>query len=370
MNVDGKTVVITGKFAKSRNELKGVLQALGAKVTGSISKNTDILFAGEKAGSKLKKAESLGTIVLDEAALEKLIAEAGDIKVAPKAKKKAAVPAGFEDKDLSFLEGKNMTTTGKLKTMKRSELKALLKAGGAKVSSGPTKNTDIMISGYDFGKKLREAISKGAKVWTEGEFLIRLDGRKPVEFPKDDEVPNGENLSKLDAIEEGELEIGAPGDRTLVVKWRKVAFEPHPYFVEKYGSGYDSPEQYHGELYLDGEKLTADEEIDFYGAESWRRAYFWEDGSDFDSEMLKYDGAHGFNATPLFVHNWDKKKGKWREMSGDKHQLEIGASGRYYGDVIWDQDNFNITVDFDTKTYGVTNHTAPNIVNPKDPWGQ
>jgi len=64
----GKTIVITGTFvAFDRNDLKSRLTKLGAKVTGSVSKNTDLLLAGEKAGSKLSKAEQLGVEVWDEA---------------------------------------------------------------------------------------------------------------------------------------------------------------------------------------------------------------------------------------------------------------------------------------------------------------
>ena len=66
----GKTVVITGSFANiKRNQAKILLQQLGAKVASAVSKNTDILIAGEKAGSKLKKAEELGVLVVDEAQL-------------------------------------------------------------------------------------------------------------------------------------------------------------------------------------------------------------------------------------------------------------------------------------------------------------
>ncbi|EEZ00601.1 DNA ligase [Vibrio sp. RC586] len=66
----GKIVVLTGSFTQlSRNDAKAALQALGAKVTGSVSKNTDIVFAGEAAGSKLTKAAELGIQVLDEQAL-------------------------------------------------------------------------------------------------------------------------------------------------------------------------------------------------------------------------------------------------------------------------------------------------------------
>ena len=65
--VAGKTIVITGTFETyDRSDLKAKLIALGAKVTGSVSKNTDILLAGDKAGSKLTKAEQLGVEVWDE----------------------------------------------------------------------------------------------------------------------------------------------------------------------------------------------------------------------------------------------------------------------------------------------------------------
>jgi len=70
----GKTVVITGSFESfDRNELKAKLTTLGAKVTGSVSKNTDLLLAGEKAGSKLTKAQQLGVEVWDEAKVREVI---------------------------------------------------------------------------------------------------------------------------------------------------------------------------------------------------------------------------------------------------------------------------------------------------------
>jgi len=74
----GKTIVLTGSFeAMTRSEAKAKLLALGAKVTGSVSKKTDIVIAGSKAGSKLTKAEELGVTVWDEAKFLELIG-AGD----------------------------------------------------------------------------------------------------------------------------------------------------------------------------------------------------------------------------------------------------------------------------------------------------
>ena len=69
-----KTIVITGTLPTlGRDELTQMLEACGAKVTGSVSKKTDYVVAGEKAGSKLTKAEQLGVAVLDEAAVLALI---------------------------------------------------------------------------------------------------------------------------------------------------------------------------------------------------------------------------------------------------------------------------------------------------------
>ena len=62
----GKTVVITGTLSVDRKEFQELLEAAGAKHSGSVSGKTDLLIAGESAGSKLQKAESLGVAILSE----------------------------------------------------------------------------------------------------------------------------------------------------------------------------------------------------------------------------------------------------------------------------------------------------------------
>jgi DNA ligase (NAD+) len=72
----GKTLVLTGSLPElSREQATQRILAAGGRVTGSVSKKTDYLVAGESPGSKLEKAERLGVAVLDETALRELVGE-------------------------------------------------------------------------------------------------------------------------------------------------------------------------------------------------------------------------------------------------------------------------------------------------------
>jgi DNA ligase (NAD+) len=71
--LSGKSFVITGTLSRPRSEIKDELQAMGAKVIGSVSKKTDYLLAGSDAGSKLAKAQQLGITILDEDGLAELV---------------------------------------------------------------------------------------------------------------------------------------------------------------------------------------------------------------------------------------------------------------------------------------------------------
>jgi len=71
--LDGKTFVLTGALSRPRDQIKARLEALGAKVAGSVSGKTDYVVAGEAAGSKLAKAQNLGIEILDEDKLQEMI---------------------------------------------------------------------------------------------------------------------------------------------------------------------------------------------------------------------------------------------------------------------------------------------------------
>ncbi|MBQ8908778.1 MAG: NAD-dependent DNA ligase LigA [Clostridia bacterium] len=71
--VEGKTFVLTGTLSKPRKEIEDLIESLGGKTSGSVSKKTDYVLAGQEAGSKLDKAKSLGVKVINESEFFSLI---------------------------------------------------------------------------------------------------------------------------------------------------------------------------------------------------------------------------------------------------------------------------------------------------------
>ena len=194
MDISGKTVVVTGTFSNfSRAQVEAGLTALGAKVTGSVSKKTDLLFAGTDAGSKLDKAEELDIPIYGESEVNALLAggaaKAAPAKEAPakatkeapakaapaKAAKAAPAPAS-SGKTVPSLAGKIVVVTGKFEGMSRADIEAILTASGATVSGSVSKKTNLLIVGTDAGSKLEKAEELGIDVMEEDAFADLLNG--------------------------------------------------------------------------------------------------------------------------------------------------------------------------------------------------
>ena len=75
--LSGRVFVLTGALSRPRRDIKGELEGLGAKISGSVSSRTTYLIAGDNAGSKLDKARELGVQVLDEGGLRELLDSLG-----------------------------------------------------------------------------------------------------------------------------------------------------------------------------------------------------------------------------------------------------------------------------------------------------
>ena len=222
----GKVVVFTGTLSMARALATSKAEALGAKVVGSVSSNTNILVCGPGAGSKLAEAKAKGITVWTEQ-------EFVNATTAPKPLPTAAVVTGSrkekttrqEDADpeeekrpakasrtsasdggvtsgrgssaavaaaaTKSLEGKTLAFTGTLPTLKRAVATAMATAAGAKVVGTVSAKTNIVVAGADAGAKLDKASDSGTTVWSEAQFIAACEGRetgvgaaKPKPTPK------------------------------------------------------------------------------------------------------------------------------------------------------------------------------------------
>jgi NAD-dependent DNA ligase len=188
MDVKGKTVVVTGVLAAMQRDVaEAGLTSLGARVTGSVSASTDILFVGAQPGSKLEKAKALGITILDEA---QLLAVLGN-KTVSRAKLEARAEAEEERRRLeaqalagkaaapSSLKDKTVVVTGTL-SVERDEMEELLRRAGARVTSSISKHTDFLVVGASAGSKLAKANALGVTTLSEAQARDALGGAKPA----------------------------------------------------------------------------------------------------------------------------------------------------------------------------------------------
>ncbi|MBA3547082.1 MAG: hypothetical protein H0T76_11410 [Nannocystis sp.] len=183
-DLEGKNVVLTGKFATlKRAEAEVALTALGAKVSDSISRITDILFAGDKAGSKLAKAAQFNVAIHDEATLAAVLASA------PAPAPRPAEPAAEAQPVVSAFAGKVVALAGRFSTMLRARAQELLTEAGATVVNGVTPTTNLVIYGDMQAERLIEtAKSQGVALMDESEMLAIFRAGKAEAKPAEASV--------------------------------------------------------------------------------------------------------------------------------------------------------------------------------------
>lgn len=179
----GIKVVLTGTFSTfSRNEAETRLKEKGYIVGSSVTSNTEILFAGEKAGSKLDKAQELNIPIKDENALIELLGkeaqQIAETKASPKVAPKKTDISTLPKVEIKGIAGKTMVLTGQFAN--RRKLKAQLIASGGKVEGAVTSNINLVIAGTDAGSKLTKAVRLGISVITE-EQVVKLLSQTPIQ---------------------------------------------------------------------------------------------------------------------------------------------------------------------------------------------
>jgi len=219
IDVEGKTVCITGKFTEVDRKLATAhLQSLGAKVGSSVSKKTDMLFAGAKAGSKLAKANKLGIPVHDESALMAVLnASAAPTLAAPEVIEASG--------DATPFSGKTIVLTGTFGTMKRSEAKKILIVAGATIGGSVGKKTDLLIHGADAGSKLAKANKLGVATMTDREMVALLEGKSSDETPTDWLSRFDKMVAELKAHPKVDLlnvDVGKPVKESKVASVEKI----------------------------------------------------------------------------------------------------------------------------------------------------
>lgn len=364
-DLEGKEVAVCGRFKKhNKEQVLFVLEEFGTVRTAKISKDTDYVFTAGKATKMLKEALELGITVVNEAGFLRL-QEAYD---AQEAETEVPLPKELEAFSLHLFHYQECCITGEFDFCTAAELRTLLKRCGVRVRRECHKQTRVIFSGRNWGESLRQVVGQHGSVWTEGQLLLYRDGLPGYEFPHQEHVPNGANLSALDALEEGVTPVLLPEEveGELMLHWKRVHFPIHLRFAEIYGHiyrGMDTP--YVGQLYYEGEPLQPDTEA-FYGAESFQVDTFWEDGNDLDRKELRYDGTNGFNCSALFLPPEEHIELKGKD--GYYALFRAWEERSCYGDVSVLCENVDLGVNLEKKTFKFTHHMGPYRVSPHNPW--
>ncbi len=349
-SLDGKTVCVTGKLSESRSAIEGKLKELGASIAKSVTKTTDLLVAGEKAGSKLAKAEKEGIPVVDQAGLDALLggksldevlggaapAKAAPAKAAPAAKAPAAAPDGKPH------EGQVFVLTGEL-DIERSDAKKQLQALGARVTGSVSGKTTALLCGDEAGgSKISKAESKGIPVIDKagverllaGEPLEALSGPAPAkaDAPETERTPlppiperkDGPYQSKYAGSDQVEYE-GAFENGQRVGTWKR--YWPNGTLAWQVGWVEGKRQGPIEAWHENGEKQYAGEYVDDQQSGEW--TYWYDDGAYFQTYFFekgqktgKYvcderDGSP--RARGQFVDG--KLDGQWEWRNQKDHEL-------------------------------------------------
>jgi NAD-dependent DNA ligase len=169
-------VVVTGTLLKyDRIGIETKLKELGAKVGSSVSKNTNLLIVGEKAGTKLDKARALGVKTITEDEFEAMVSERlattppPPATVAPLSALPTPAPIAQALGSAGPLAGYTICVTGELSRL-RKEIEAEIVAHGGQVASSVTKAVNLILAGEAAGTKLAKAQSMGIRVIDEAEY--------------------------------------------------------------------------------------------------------------------------------------------------------------------------------------------------------
>lgn len=176
MNVDGKKIVLGGKFDKTKKEIKARLEELGAKVAGKVSGTTDLVFVGLKSSGSREVSQAKGRGIPWHSAKElNTLLKEGNDELGQASTDESVDTPGVALEEVTEFEGKTVAVTGKFALMKRTGVNELLSALGAHVAKSVTKNTDLLIYGDGAGSKLDKAFKYGADVISELEMVELLE---------------------------------------------------------------------------------------------------------------------------------------------------------------------------------------------------